>query len=193
MKERELFHLSHPQKRIWYIEKINPDQSVHNIGGVVKIKGKVDFTSLSSSINFFIETNSGIRHRFIETEGDINQYIKEYQHSSFPLHKFNNDEELDQWVKRQSSIPFNLYDSDLYEFHIFTLKDSGESGYFIKVHHIVSDGWSMNIMTKDIAEHYVNLTNNVTVSPPNRTEYNCFLEKEKEYISSKLYSATRQK
>lgn len=187
MKERELFHLSHPQKRIWYIEKINPDQSVHNIGGVVKIKGKVDFTSLNSSINFFIETNSGIRHRFIETEGNINQYIKEYQHSSFPLHEFNNDEELDQWVKQQSSIPFNLYDSDLYEFHIFTLKDSRESGYFIKVHHIVSDGWSMNIMTKDIAEHYVNLTNNVTVSPSNRTEYNCFLEKEKEYISSKLF------
>lgn len=55
MKYREYFSLTHPQQRIWYMEKINPHQPLHNIGGTVKIQGEVDFDCLEKAINYFIK------------------------------------------------------------------------------------------------------------------------------------------
>lgn len=92
MKKLEYFPLSHPQKRIWLIEKVNPSQPMHNIGGVVRIAGNVDFPSLEYSINEFIKNNSGIRHRFTETNNDVKQYICEYRWLNIALYEFNNEE-----------------------------------------------------------------------------------------------------
>jgi hypothetical protein len=54
MIHTEYYSLTHPQKRIWYMEKINAHQPLHNIGGVVTIKGELDFTFLEKAINHFV-------------------------------------------------------------------------------------------------------------------------------------------
>jgi hypothetical protein len=49
-----LYPLTHPQKRIWYLEKLYPDTSLYNIGGPSRIKGQVNFTLLEEAIQLFI-------------------------------------------------------------------------------------------------------------------------------------------
>ncbi len=49
--DKILYTLTHPQKRIWYIERIYPNTSLYNIGGPIRIKGVINFGILEESIN----------------------------------------------------------------------------------------------------------------------------------------------
>ena len=192
MKKLEYFPLSHPQKRIWLIEKVNPSQPMHNIGGVVRIAGNVDFPSLEYSINEFIKNNSGIRHRFTETNNDVKQYICEYRWLNIALYEFNNEEELQAWIREEAKTPFNLYEEDLYRFIFFKLTDSGESGYLVKVHHIISDGWSINILASEVFNVYKEVIKGGAVPVSNKETYTYFLNREANYLSSKRFFKNKE-
>ena len=73
------YPLTHPQKRIWYIEKIYPGTSLYNIGGPIRIKGNIDFDILQKVINIFIKRNEALRLQFMEQGSDIKQYVSQYE------------------------------------------------------------------------------------------------------------------
>jgi hypothetical protein len=75
---REFYQLTHPQKRIWYIEKLYPNTSLYNIGGVSKVSGKVNFKLLEDALNLFIKNNDGIRLHFTERNGEVQQYFSDF-------------------------------------------------------------------------------------------------------------------
>ena len=77
--DRILYLLTHPQKRIWYIEKIYPGTSLYNIGGPIRIKGAIDFCILEESINILIKSNEGLRLRFVKENGEVKQFVSNYE------------------------------------------------------------------------------------------------------------------
>ena len=72
------YPLSHPQKRIWYIEQLYPHTSLHNIGGVACFKGSVHFDCLDQAIHTFIRRNEGVRLQIGVEDGEPYQYPVEY-------------------------------------------------------------------------------------------------------------------
>ena len=41
-KEITYYELTHPQKRIWYIDKVNLGSSLHNTGGSLNIDARIE-------------------------------------------------------------------------------------------------------------------------------------------------------
>ncbi|MBA4319035.1 MAG: hypothetical protein C0412_11610, partial [Flavobacterium sp.] len=60
------YPLSHPQKAIWYMEKVYPDTSMGNVAGTLKINGEVDYFLLEVAINTVLEKNDILRMRIVE-------------------------------------------------------------------------------------------------------------------------------
>lgn len=155
----ELYQLTHPQKRIWYTEKINMGTSLHNIGGAVRIKGKICIDLLEEAVHTFIQKNDGIRLHFVEEKGEVRQYLREYEKTKIDVLDFSTckdpEEEFNQWVEMQASKIFDLY-GKLYYISLFKISDV-EYGIFARFHHIISDGWSIYLFLNKICKNYINL------------------------------------
>lgn len=182
-----LYHLTHPQKRIRYVERIYPNTSLYNIGGPIRIKGVIDFTLLEESINLLIKRNEGLRLRFLEQNGDIFQYVSEYEKLKLDFFDFSvyeeSEAEFEKWVEKEARKPFQLENEKLFYFALFKISEN-DNGYLAKFHHIISDGWSINIMTEQICDCYLKLLNGEEIFCDSGHSYIEYIEHEKEYLTS---------
>src|SRR5690349_16543391 len=86
---RYSYTITHPQKGIWYTEKIYPGTSLYNIGGSIRIRGRIDLRILEEAIHIFIERNEGLRLTFFEEYGEVKQYIEEYTRTKLDFLDFS--------------------------------------------------------------------------------------------------------
>ncbi|KNY26442.1 non-ribosomal peptide synthetase [Pseudobacteroides cellulosolvens] len=183
----EIYPLTHPQNRIWYIENIYPETSMHNIGGTIRIKGSVDFKLLEESIQLFIKNTEGLRLKIIEQDGKAFQYVGEYRKNKLELFDFsicpNPEKEFEQWVFDEARKAFCLVDNDLFYFALFRVSDNF-NGYMVKFHHIIADGWSVNVMTEQICQNYHMLSRNEKTCYEPGNSYLTYIEKELNYLTS---------
>ena len=186
--------LTHAQKRIWYIEKIYPNTSLYNIGGTVRIKGYVDFNLLEAALNIFIKKNEGVRLQIVEQNGEGMQYVSEFKEQSIDFLDFStyNDSigSFEKWVEENARKPFELYEKPLFYFALFKICDN-LNGYLVKFHHIIADGWSMNVMTKQICDVYSRLIKAEEVTDALEFSYLEYIEQEKKYMGSDRFKKNR--
>ncbi|MCX7920715.1 MAG: amino acid adenylation domain-containing protein [Clostridia bacterium] len=187
-KENTIFYpLTHAQKRVWYTENIYPDMSIHNIGGPIRIKGAIDFNKLEECINIFISRNEGLRLRFIEENGEVYQYVSDYEPIKLDFVDFSQYEqpetEFKKWVENEARKPFQFKNNRLFYFALFKISDN-DNGYLAKFHHIISDGWSINIMTENISSVYMKFLNKEEINDTYEHSYIEYIEDEKNYLSS---------
>lgn len=184
------YPLTHPQKRIWYVEKIYPNTSLYNIGGVAKISGKLNFEILQEAINIFIKKNEGVRLRFFEQNGEVSQYISEFERIELDYFDFStkNDsqEVFARWVQAEFEKPFFIEEDKLYYFALFKISES-IGGYLAKFHHIISDGWSTHIGEEQICKLYGQLAQNERVDECIENSYLEYIDREKKYLTSERF------
>ncbi|SHJ87072.1 non-ribosomal peptide synthase domain TIGR01720/amino acid adenylation domain-containing protein [Clostridium cavendishii DSM 21758] len=189
-KKRDCYKLTHPQKRIWYIEKINTDSQLHNIGGCLKINKNIDVKCMEQTLNIIIKDNDGLRLRFNERNNEPVQYVKKFEYESIEFVNFTNYEEPKnehkKWVKGLFEKNFNLDDSKLYYFAIYKISDN-EFGVLLKIHHIICDGWGITLIQSQICKIYTSIVNNREFDTEECSSYIDFIEEEKEYLSSERF------
>lgn len=187
---KTLHTLTHPQKRVWYVEKIYPDTSLYNIGGTIKIKGSINFDILEKSINLFIKRNEGLRLRFTEQFGEVRQYTSSYERIKLDFLNFSKydepEAEFKKWIEEEARKPFQIQNERLFYFALFKVSDN-ENGYFTKFHHIISDGWSVNIMTEQICNTYMQLLSGEYINKTQEQSYFEYIDSEKKYLLSNRF------
>ncbi|MBU5265921.1 non-ribosomal peptide synthetase [Virgibacillus proomii] len=189
MKEN-YYSLTHPQRRIWTVEKVYPATSLHNIVGASLLTGEVDFSVLEKSIQLFIQNNDGIRIRLIEKSGTCFQFVKPYEDEKITFQDFSeNDFEYNQWANSEAKIPIDIYENKLYTFTL--VKTTSKQGFFFKFHHIITDGWSTSSMVDRIWEVYLKIKNGEDYEVKSTNSYLEYIKKEEEYLSSTRFNKDR--
>ncbi len=192
--ERDYLPLTHPQRRIWYNEKIYPHTSVHNVGGPVQIKGAIDLSLLEEAINYFIKSHEGVRIRLREVRGECFQYVEPYQYQYLKLIDFSGFDEperaYEEWIRTKSGEPFTLLESALYEFVRFQLAED-DRGYLVRFHHIIADGWSINLLTDAIYSHYLRLKQGQAIVIEPAPSYVEYFSLEAGYLRSERFEKDR--
>ncbi|NOU64742.1 amino acid adenylation domain-containing protein [Paenibacillus sp. LMG 31461] len=186
----ELLHLTHPQKRIWYLENIYPGTPMFNIGGPVIIHGTVNFNILKRAIHFFLYHNEGSRLRIVVKDNEAYQYISEFKEIKPNWIDFSileqPNEAYQQWVENEAQKPFYMFDNDLFEFTFFKLSDE-KHGYLPKFHHIIADGWTMQLLTKTISHCYESLLDGKEPAFNQVYSYKDYILKESLYLESERF------
>lgn len=152
------FPLTQPQERIWYTQQIYPESSMFNIGGIVLINGASDLTLLMKAINNTIRLHDAFWLQLSCSSGNVPvQYLVEQEPVCtewLDFSKYNAPKStMEDYFQRRFKKKFELCDSPLFEFVVFKVSDK-LYGYFIKLHHIIADGWSIQILTRDIGKAY---------------------------------------
>jgi len=187
------YQLTRAQQRIWYAQQKFKNSPLFNIGGTVIIDGNIDLCILKSAIGLFISNNDSLHIRYQDDNGSPVQYFsneyanveeKDFSHYDDPFKVFNH------WVEKMFQIPFNLYDSDLFQFTVFTIRD-GITGYYVKLHHSISDGWSVQLMLDQIKQNYEMIIKNSEIIPDKKQSYLDIITQEETWEESEEYQKSR--
>ena len=87
-RKKSFYPLTFHQKEIWYMEALYPKSSIANIAATLRFYGKVDLKLIKRVLNIIIAKNDGLRIRFRENKGKIEQYIAPYS-EEIKIHIFN--------------------------------------------------------------------------------------------------------
>lgn len=184
------FPLSHAQKRIWYTEKIHPDTSAAALAFTVKYAGKIDKLLLEKAINILLYRYDGLRLRMVECDDsgftEIKQYIADYKEISIDSYDFtnsDNDKNRSDWLEQKTREPFNLIDNDLFYFAYIRFNQD-ESGYYLKLHHSIFDGWSLFLLLEEINAIYAKLEKGIQTDTAQTPSYVNYIRDEQAYIDS---------
>ncbi|MGE5329382.1 MAG: amino acid adenylation domain-containing protein [Deltaproteobacteria bacterium] len=205
-KSIQYYPLTHPQKAIWNIEKVFPDTSIGNVAATIRFKENIDFELFEKAVNIYIEQNDAMRLRVIEKEGMPYQYISEYKYYKLDIFDFTQKtiEELYEWDEKVTQIPLALIDNDLFYFAFIKISEQ-ECGVYSKLHHWISDAWTMTLMGDQVVEIYIKLKENVEILNEKKPSYIEYVlseeeyeksercQKDKEYWNSKFETITEQK
>jgi NRPS condensation-like uncharacterized protein len=142
MTNKVFYPLTHPQKGIWYTEKFYPGTGIANIVGFIRLAQELNFDILNKAVNYHIANNDALRIRICETPTGPVQYVSNHFDREIKTVDFSDAEDCMasflRWLDKKRRIPFQVNDSDLFEFVIFKLGE-GDGGLFIKAHHTIAD------------------------------------------------------
>ncbi|MCB1920799.1 MAG: amino acid adenylation domain-containing protein, partial [Candidatus Competibacteraceae bacterium] len=196
---RQYYPLTHPQKRIWFGEKLTPGYDFANIAFRITFQGAGNPALLSQAVNRIVEKNTGLRLHFVELEGEGDalantwQYVADYQSVTIPVIDLPTGSlaEVDDWCLAESAKPFQLLDADLYQFVI--LKTADGMTLFGKFHHLIADGVSCwGPFVEQLTGFYASLVKKEGFAEKPIVSYLNFIEEEASYQASAQFTDDRR-
>ena len=188
---KRLMELSSQQKNIWNSEMFYSKTNINNIGGYLLINQNINISLLEKSANIYIKTNEALRLHFDLKNGEPVQFITDY--SPFKLKKvtLKSLNDLYKLTTELVSKPFEVINSNLYNFTLFTLPD-GKGGIIPVFHHLIGDAWSMSLFITRFINIYSELLkgNNSFEDTPKYSDYiiSCNeYKKSDRYLKDKKY------
>ncbi|MBY0481464.1 MAG: amino acid adenylation domain-containing protein [Chitinophagaceae bacterium] len=159
-RNSQSYVLSSSQKRIWLLSQFQDANMAYNITGVYIFKGNVDLTALQYAFESVISRHEALRTFFKEDEnGDIKQFIIPDHLVKNKIYEEDCRGRKDSWkyisnmIDAESLYSFNLTSGPLLKASLYQVEDhQWVFGY--NIHHIVSDGWSMDILIKELLLFY---------------------------------------
>ncbi len=186
MTKKQLFDLTCPQVAIMNMEQFYPNTSMNIISGVVTIRDKVDFSLLRKAIHLFVKNTANIRYQFCSEQDSVKQYEHEYE--NFYIKHFNiNSENREKIYSDISKTYFPLYDSPLYYFATFENEEDLTGGFFICVHHLISDAWAMGMLVSSVISIYSKLMKKEDLKIDASIPYSDFVQEDLSYLKSQKF------
>ncbi|WP_406826315.1 amino acid adenylation domain-containing protein [Pedobacter sp. KACC 23697] len=157
---QENYPVSSAQRRLWIVSQSEQGNVAYNIPAVCVFEGKLNLVALEESFDKLIRRHEILRTVFKEDEeGEIRQLILEPESLDFQLRKYdlrqveNNDLQVIQLLKEEYRIPFDLSNGPLLRAKLIQ-KSTHQWVFIYTMHHIVSDGWSMNVLIRELLQFY---------------------------------------
>ena len=190
----EYFELSQPQESIWFLEQKYPNTCMNIIAGSLRLKGQIDYDALSVAIRLTIQNNDGLRIHFREHNSEASQFLTPYIEKPVKFIDFSQgrgSQDLYAWDKEQTQIPFSVIDSDLFCFTIFKIDDEN-GGVYCKLHHLISDAWTICIVANSVVEYYSLLKTNTPFENTAKPSFFEHLVNERAYQKSDRFIRDRE-
>jgi amino acid adenylation domain-containing protein/non-ribosomal peptide synthase protein (TIGR01720 family) len=151
--------LSLMQERLWFLDQLEPGNTSYNMPSVVRLRGPLDVDALERSFQSLVQRHETLRTAFPSVEGQPRQAIVdrlEIDLRVIDLSDIGNERreaEVRHRAETEASTPFDLASGPLFRTQLLRL-GATEHVLLLTVHHIVSDGWSQNVLIQEVAALY---------------------------------------
>ena len=151
--------LSLAQERLWFLEQLGLVGPAYTVAGAVRIEGELQAQALAECFGELVRRHESLRTRFDSQDGQAYQVIDEQGAPGLELLDLRElDEqsralELMQLEHDAVQTPFDLRRGPLLRVKLARTGDT-EHLVMVSMHHIVSDGWSMGVLLKEVGQLY---------------------------------------
>ncbi len=153
------FPTSFPQQRLWLLDRLTSTSVNYNISCVFRLQGKLDTKALEAALNAIIVRHEALRTRFVEQDGAPMQLIQSSFSMPLPMTDVRQYPEkqraakLEQLIQDNAETAFDLEKLPLLKPRLLRLRQQ-EHLFLITFHHIVFDGWSLAVFTRELSALY---------------------------------------
>ncbi|MBK4998717.1 amino acid adenylation domain-containing protein [Pseudomonas sp. S31] len=141
---------SYAQERQWFLWQLQPDSAAYHICSVLRLHGPLQTEALQASLDALVARHESLRTRFSQGEQGILQHRVEQRIVIDPvaLEPGLTGAALGRWVEQWSGEPFDLANGPLLRVVLGRVSDD-EHVLLLVQHHIISDGFSMQVMVNE--------------------------------------------
>ncbi|HEX8242563.1 MAG TPA: condensation domain-containing protein, partial [Longimicrobium sp.] len=151
--------LSFAQERLWFIDRLQPGSPAYNIPVAWRLGGALDEAALERSLGEIVRRHEALRTVFAETDGSPVQVIAPFAGFALPVEDLSGLGEADREaalrrrVGEEARRAFDLSAGPLFRAALLRL-GAEDHVLLLSMHHIVSDGWSMGVLDRELAALY---------------------------------------
>ncbi|WP_164003031.1 non-ribosomal peptide synthetase, partial [Pyxidicoccus caerfyrddinensis] len=151
--------LSFAQQRLWFLDELEPGNPLYNMRAAVRLRGVLDVSALERTFAELVRRHESLRTTLHAEQGQASQRIHPEGHVALTrvdlgtLPAEQREAEALRVAYAESLHPFELTRGPLLRTTLLRLSDS-EHVLVLVLHHIVSDGWSMGVLVREVAALY---------------------------------------
>lgn len=151
--------LSFAQQRLWLVERLLPGNAIYNVARAYRLKGALDVGALQQSLNFIVARHASLRTTFSSADGEPRQIIHPPHPVALPVVELGHlpapeaAAEAARLAEVESLQAFDLTRDLLMRVRLLRL-NAREHWLVVIKHHIATDGWSANILWREMASCY---------------------------------------
>ncbi|MBV4551044.1 non-ribosomal peptide synthase/polyketide synthase [Pseudomonas sp. SWRI102] len=151
--------LSYAQQRMWFLWQLDPQSGAYNLPGAVRLKGMLSLPALERAFASLVARHETLRTVFqrqaddslLQVPANAPLVIEQQDFGNLPAGE--REQAVRQAAEAQSMRPFDLSNGPLLRVELLKL-DEQEHVLLLTLHHIVSDGWSMNVLIDEFIRCY---------------------------------------
>ncbi|MFP5288562.1 MAG: condensation domain-containing protein, partial [Thermoanaerobaculia bacterium] len=177
--------LSFAQERLWFLDQLEPGSVAYNLAGAVRLSGPLDVAALAGAIGGIVSRHESLRTTFMERDGQVWQVVAESAPFTLPLLDLSSagEKEARRVATAEARRIYDLAHGPLARFALLRLGER-EHVLLIGMHHIVSDGWSLNIFVRELDALYRSLaTGEPAALPALPIQYSDFAAWQRQWLT----------
>lgn len=158
---QERYRVSNSQKRMWLSSLRKENRHLFNVPLSYRIKGDLNTAIFENAFRYLIKRHESLRTTFRFADGEIFQYVLPDEQVQFSMPLVNGPDDPAEIIREESLTPFDLENDIPIRVKVIKLAQDDHI-LLITLHHIVSDGWSREIIYKEVLAVYNAMFNNTT-------------------------------
>ncbi len=156
--QADIFPASYAQQRLWVLDQLVPGNPFYNMCSLLPLRAQ-NVAAIERALNEIVSRHETLRTTFSTVDGQPVQVIAPSLKLTIPVVDFRSVPQAEQLVKLQrltqeeACRPFDLARGPLLRATLVRQKET-ESTLLLIIHHIVSDGWSMTVLFRELTALY---------------------------------------
>ncbi len=187
-----VFPASFAQKRLWFLDQLEPGSPFYNLPYAVRLTGQLNIDLLEQSFQIIVRQHEALRTSLLTVDGepvqvinpDANLQITSINLQNLPKHQ--REEQARKIAIEEVKRPFVLSECPLFRVKLLQIN---EQNYILllTIHHVIFDGWSIGILLKELAVVYQNLSDNQPADLPDlQLQYADYSVWQQEYLQGEV-------
>ena len=184
--------LSFGQERLWFLHQLDSANAAYNLRTAVRLQGNLNVPALANSIQDVVDRHESLRTTIVADNGRSQQQIQQQQKLPLPITDLTTIQgtqrktAVKQQTDAEAQAPFDLVNGPLFRAKLLKLQPD-EHILLLTMHHIVSDGWSIGILIREIATLYrAKIANQPTPLSDLTVQYADFATWQREWLQGEI-------
>ncbi|HKS30100.1 MAG TPA: condensation domain-containing protein, partial [Pyrinomonadaceae bacterium] len=151
--------LSFAQQRLWFLDQLQPGNIAYNLSKKIPLPGDTVIEALEQALSEIGRRHEVLRTRFRVVNGEPLQEVMPDTRVKLSVLDVSGGDSEERKAEAQQEIlamverPFNLSEGPLFRATLLKMSDD-ESALILTMHHIISDGWSVNVLVQELTTLY---------------------------------------
>ena len=189
------FPLSFAQQRLWFLDQLEPATPAYNIATGMRMIGPLDVHAFEQAITEIIRRHEVLRTTILTIDGQPQPVVAETQSFRLPVIPLDmlavdaREGEARRIAGAEAEQPFDLSTGPLFRIQLLRINDADHI-VLLTMHHIIGDGWSMEVLVREVAELYESYkTGKTSPLPDLAIQYGDFAHWQRQWLQGEVLAA----
>jgi non-ribosomal peptide synthetase component F len=153
----ERIPLSFAQERLWFLDQLEPETAIYNVPVALRLTGSLNLAVLEETLTEIVRRHESLRTSFPQANSQPYQQINEATEVKVPVLDLSGFADREgrarEIVAAEARQPFDLSNGPLFRARLVQLEPE-EYLLMFTMHHIISDGWSVGVLVREVTSLY---------------------------------------